>query len=337
MDDRCPRAPRAATATTRACSPRRCWRARRLANCRSGAPSRERDLLECTSPVARINCGTLAALLHERARFALRLPAPGRPLMHVQSLRLAVRRPGRAASGACGDRIRRASHGAAPRRRGTAAWPSCRGQHRGGDRGLAAAAARPDRAVTGMELARPIAMRCFSLAPGLPENDLERRDASRRDAGDGDQRADRQGETAGQTLADRAAQGRDAAEAHQHRAGQLVAQVGQRREALPAEGPRRQRMHGGAGDHAEHARDAERQRAARRRSTSSAVPADRPGPDEAERFERARIGGEVDGLQRVGVLAVAQVARDVPAGGDQQRPSPRRRQPGPCCRETAGP
>src|SRR6266496_1200011 len=48
----------------------------------------ERDLLECTSPVARINCGTLAALLHERARFALRLPAPGHPLMHVQSLRL---------------------------------------------------------------------------------------------------------------------------------------------------------------------------------------------------------------------------------------------------------
>lgn len=48
----------------------------------------ERDLLECTSPVARINCGTLAALLHERARFALRLPAPGRPLIHTHSLRL---------------------------------------------------------------------------------------------------------------------------------------------------------------------------------------------------------------------------------------------------------
>ena len=48
----------------------------------------ERDLLECTSPIARINCGTLAALLHERARFALRLPGPSRPLTHVQSLRL---------------------------------------------------------------------------------------------------------------------------------------------------------------------------------------------------------------------------------------------------------
>jgi len=48
----------------------------------------EREVLNCGSPVARINCGTLAALLHERARFALRLPAPGRPLMHVHALRL---------------------------------------------------------------------------------------------------------------------------------------------------------------------------------------------------------------------------------------------------------
>ena len=48
----------------------------------------ERELLECGSPVARLNCETLAALLHERARFALRLPAAGRPLMHVHALRL---------------------------------------------------------------------------------------------------------------------------------------------------------------------------------------------------------------------------------------------------------
>lgn len=48
----------------------------------------ERDLLECPSPVARTNCATLAALLHERARFALRLPRPGAPLMHAQALRL---------------------------------------------------------------------------------------------------------------------------------------------------------------------------------------------------------------------------------------------------------
>lgn len=48
----------------------------------------EHEGLTCTSPVARMNCGTLAALLHERARFALRLPPPGRPLMHVHALRL---------------------------------------------------------------------------------------------------------------------------------------------------------------------------------------------------------------------------------------------------------
>lgn len=48
----------------------------------------ERELLECGSAVAQINCTTLAALLHERSRFALRLPAPGRPLMHVHALRL---------------------------------------------------------------------------------------------------------------------------------------------------------------------------------------------------------------------------------------------------------
>lgn len=48
----------------------------------------EQELIACGAAVARINCSTLAALLHERARFALRLPAPGRPLMHVHALRL---------------------------------------------------------------------------------------------------------------------------------------------------------------------------------------------------------------------------------------------------------
>ena len=48
----------------------------------------EREIVECTSPVARMNCTTLAALLHERARFALRLPRPGQPLMHALALRL---------------------------------------------------------------------------------------------------------------------------------------------------------------------------------------------------------------------------------------------------------
>ena len=48
----------------------------------------ERDLVECSSPVAHTNCTTLAALLHERARFALRLPAPGQPIVHAQLLKL---------------------------------------------------------------------------------------------------------------------------------------------------------------------------------------------------------------------------------------------------------
>ena len=51
-------------------------------------PVAERELLECASPVARINCETLAALLRERSRFALRLPPAGRPLIHMQALRL---------------------------------------------------------------------------------------------------------------------------------------------------------------------------------------------------------------------------------------------------------
>jgi hypothetical protein len=48
----------------------------------------ERAVVECSSPPARLNCGTLAALLRERARFALRLPPLGRPLLHQQALRL---------------------------------------------------------------------------------------------------------------------------------------------------------------------------------------------------------------------------------------------------------
>jgi hypothetical protein len=48
----------------------------------------ERLGVECSSPVARTNCGTLAALLHERSRFALKLPPASRPLLHQQALRL---------------------------------------------------------------------------------------------------------------------------------------------------------------------------------------------------------------------------------------------------------
>jgi hypothetical protein len=48
----------------------------------------EREIVECGSVVARTNCATLAALIHERARFALRLPGPQHPMIHAQALKL---------------------------------------------------------------------------------------------------------------------------------------------------------------------------------------------------------------------------------------------------------
>jgi hypothetical protein len=48
----------------------------------------ERDLVACASPVAHTNCTTLAALLRERATFALRLSPHGAPLVHAKALQL---------------------------------------------------------------------------------------------------------------------------------------------------------------------------------------------------------------------------------------------------------
>lgn len=48
----------------------------------------EADALVCGSPVAHVNCGTLAALMRERAGFALRLPRPPAPLVHAKALQL---------------------------------------------------------------------------------------------------------------------------------------------------------------------------------------------------------------------------------------------------------
>jgi len=48
----------------------------------------EREAIGCASPIARTNCATLAALLRERATFALKL-APGAPLPHAATMRLA--------------------------------------------------------------------------------------------------------------------------------------------------------------------------------------------------------------------------------------------------------
>lgn len=48
----------------------------------------EADVLRCSSPVAHTNCSTLAALMRERAGFALRLPRPPAPLVHARALQL---------------------------------------------------------------------------------------------------------------------------------------------------------------------------------------------------------------------------------------------------------
>lgn len=48
----------------------------------------EAERPRCASPVARTNCGTLVALLRERATFALRLPPPASPLPHAAQLRV---------------------------------------------------------------------------------------------------------------------------------------------------------------------------------------------------------------------------------------------------------
>jgi hypothetical protein len=48
----------------------------------------ERETIGCAAPPARANCATLAALVRERAAFALHLP-PGEALPHAVTMRLA--------------------------------------------------------------------------------------------------------------------------------------------------------------------------------------------------------------------------------------------------------
>lgn len=48
----------------------------------------ERELVACSSEVARINCTTLARLFRERATFALRLPLLGLPIAHAKAMQL---------------------------------------------------------------------------------------------------------------------------------------------------------------------------------------------------------------------------------------------------------
>lgn len=63
-----------------------------LAGCASCSTSErhalaEREAVGCASPVAHVNCTTLAAMLRERAAFALGL-APAAPLAHAAAMKL---------------------------------------------------------------------------------------------------------------------------------------------------------------------------------------------------------------------------------------------------------
>jgi hypothetical protein len=48
----------------------------------------ERQIIACTSPVARVDCGQLAALLREKSAFALRLTSTQRILPHAMIMRI---------------------------------------------------------------------------------------------------------------------------------------------------------------------------------------------------------------------------------------------------------
>jgi hypothetical protein len=48
----------------------------------------ERELVACSSAVAKINCQTLADLFRERATFVLHLPRVGTPMVHSKAMQL---------------------------------------------------------------------------------------------------------------------------------------------------------------------------------------------------------------------------------------------------------
>ena len=48
----------------------------------------ERQIIACTSPVARVDCGQLAALLREKSAFALRLTSTRRILPHAMMMKI---------------------------------------------------------------------------------------------------------------------------------------------------------------------------------------------------------------------------------------------------------
>jgi hypothetical protein len=131
--------------------------------------------------------------------------------------------------------------------------------------------------------------------------------------------------TAGQALTDGAAQRGDAAEAHQHGADELVRRSAARQSPPSGTCAWSSANSGRASDHADQRRRCRSSGAATCRSTASAVPACRPWAPRSSVTRSFVCWSRSTPLQRLRVLAEAQMAADVPAADDQQRRSPRRR------------
>ena len=164
-----------------------------------------------------------------------------------------------------------------------------------------------------------VGRRCAVMRHALqpPHLVLERRDAAGDDRAHREERADRERRHAGQSLADRAAERGDAAEAHQDAADDVVDEVLGRREALPAERLRRERHRRRADEHAQHAGDAEGQHARLVGPVDEQLQQVGERRGEAERLGASRVGRDELLLERRRVLRdIAEVSRHVPAADD---------------------
>lgn len=59
-----------------------------VCECSTSLALAERQMIACSSPVARVDCGQLAALLREKSAFALRLTSTQRILPHAMMMKI---------------------------------------------------------------------------------------------------------------------------------------------------------------------------------------------------------------------------------------------------------
>jgi hypothetical protein len=59
-----------------------------VCECAASHALADRQLIACTSPVARVDCGQLSALLREKSAFALRLTSTQRILPHAMMMKI---------------------------------------------------------------------------------------------------------------------------------------------------------------------------------------------------------------------------------------------------------